>query len=71
MDIKLQGTRVGWRSMRQLVSKEFCGAALVWESSVGIRSEVSIDVRHSETQNWSFQIFFELVDLRQGALVRT
>ena len=42
-DMQLQGPRVGWRSSRQLVPKEFCWSAQAWESSMGIRSEVSIE----------------------------
>ena len=45
VDMQPQEPRVGWRSSRQLVPKDFCGSALACECSMRIRSEVSIDVR--------------------------
>jgi len=49
MDMLPQEPRVGWRSSRQLVPKDFCWSALAYRRSMGIRSEVSIDGRSSKT----------------------
>ena len=45
-----QAPRVGWRSSRQLVPKEFCCSALAYGSSTGIHSEVQIDDTLLENQ---------------------